>query len=161
MGWKRNPWSYLYDWIRGLEQAGYDQEKMLNAFEVMPYTRLDRNNPEEVEFALVLINDALGKLPYGEIDKYILPSDVVGFSPAFDSSEGYVFTAHTPSGEKDFLFLVEKNLYPGAKDIDQVMAKLAMKSSIVNKLVLQRFHTRHPYSIGNGEVAKAKISFGD
>lgn len=161
MGWKRNPWSYLYDWIRGLQQAGYDQEKMLEAFEVMPYTKLDRTNPAEVEFALVLINDALGKLPYGEIDKYILPSDVIGFSPAYDDSEGYVFNAHTPDGEEDFLFLVEKNVFHDAKDIDQVMAKLAMKSAIVNKLVLQRFHTRHPYQLGNGKIANAKISAGD
>lgn len=161
MGWKRNPWSYLYDWIRGLDQIGYDQEKMLEAFEAMPYTRLDRRNPAEVEFAMVLINDALGKLPHGEIDKYILPSDVIGFSPSHEESEGYVFSAHTPEGEEDFFFLVEKDVFPKATSIEQVMAELAMKSAIVNKLVLQRYHTRHPYELDNHKVAHAKLSAGD
>ena len=161
MGWKYNPWSYLYDWIRGLERIGYDMDQMLSAFEVMPYTKLDRNNEKEVSFAKVLINDALGKLSPGEIDKYILPSDVIGFSPAYDDSEGFVFNAHTPQGEDDFLFVVEKDAFPAAKNIDDVMARLAMKSAIVNKLVHQRYHTCSPYQLGSNDIARAKISKSD
>ncbi len=161
MGWKRNPWSYLYDWIRFLEESGFDLDAKLKAFEVNQATRLDRNNPKEVEFAKVLIKDALGQLPAGEIDKYIFPSDVVGFSPAFEDSEGYVFTAHTPEGEEDFLFLVDRNAFPSDKSLEQVTLKLAKNGAYVNKLVLQRFHTRPPYQLGDGKIACAKIDFGD
>lgn len=162
MGWKRNPWSYLYEWIRYLDELGYDMDRKLEAFEANPATRLDRTISEEVEFAKVLINDALGKLPHGEIDKYILPSEVLGFSPAFEVNEGYVFNAHTPEGEKDFLFLVEPAAFPHAKNIEDVMKSLASVSSNVNRLVLQRYHTRYPYGLsGRQEVAKAKISAGD
>ncbi|WP_312140504.1 hypothetical protein [Atlantibacter hermannii] len=162
MGWKRNPWAYLYDWIRGLHQSGYDLDDMLLAFEKMPYTKLDRKNEEEVAFAKVLIADALGQLPFGEIDKYILPSDVIGFSPAFVDSEGFVFTAHTPKGEDDFLFLVSPKAFPQETTLDGVMRRLAAQSAIVNKLVLQRYHTRPPYQLGTaGMIACAKIDAGD
>ncbi|WP_336658258.1 hypothetical protein [Leclercia adecarboxylata] len=146
-----------------MDSAHFDMEKMLSAFETMPYTKLDRSNEKEVEFAKILINDALGKLPPGEIDKYILPSDVIGFSPAFVDSAGFVFTAHTPEGEDDFLFLVDRDVFPAAENIDDVMAKLASKSAIVTRLVHQRFHTRYPYGLGAGNnvVASARISKED
>lgn len=54
MGWKRNPWSYLYEWIQYLDELGYDMDKKLQAFETNPATKLDRTITEEVEFAKVL-----------------------------------------------------------------------------------------------------------
>ncbi|MBD9658103.1 hypothetical protein [Pantoea sp. PNT03] len=162
MGWKRNPWLHHYQWIKYLDELGYSLEMKLEAFEKNPATKMNRDIPEEVEFAKVLIKDALGQLPPSEIDKYILPSEVLGFSPAFEVSEGYVFNAHTPEDEPDFLFLVAHDAFPNAKNIDDVMKSLASVSSTVNQLVLQRYHTRHPYGLsGTQEVARAKISAAD
>jgi len=162
MGWKRNPWIHLYQWIKYMKQEGMDEGQMLKAFETCPATKMDPNNQEEITFAKILINDALGKLQSNEIDKYILPSEVVGFKPSIITSEGYVFEAITPSDEENFLFLVDKDVFKDAKNIDEVAKRLSEKSAQICELVLYRFHTRNPYGLsGTTKVAMARISKDD
>lgn len=162
MGWKRNPWAHLYPWIISLRREGYNLERILHAFEVNPSIQMDPNNIDSVNLATLLIKDALGELPPDEIDKHIFPSEVLSFSPAFEVAEGYVFNAHTPDGEDDFLFLVEPFAFIDVKSIDDVMQRLCKARNSVNQLVLFKYHTQSPYGLsGKEELANAKIFFED
>jgi len=62
MGWKRNPWTHLYEWVRFMSQEGFDEARMLKAFEINDATKMDPSKPEDVALAKVIIKDALGEV---------------------------------------------------------------------------------------------------
>ncbi|MCP2121918.1 UNVERIFIED_ORG: hypothetical protein J2Y93_001963 [Pantoea agglomerans] len=159
MGWKRNPWVHLYQWIRYLDQEGYSEEKILQTFGKNQATRaVDFDDPRDVAFCTTLVRDALGLLPPGEIDKYIEPSSVTGFTAVKIADEGYLYVAHTPHGEDDFLFLVNLDVFPDAKSQDDVDKMLLSRHQEVCDLLLRKYHTQHPYGMnGTDKVASARI----
>lgn len=159
MGWKRNPWAHLYQWIRFLDEQGYSEQQILETFGKNSATRaVNLDDPKDVEFCTTLVRDALGLLPPGEIDKFIEPSAVTGFTFVKVADEGYLYLAHTPAEEDDFLFLVNFDVFPEAKtqgDIDKI---LLSKHQEVCELLLRKYHTQRPYGMnGMDKVASARI----
>lgn len=159
MGWKRNPWAHLYPWIQYLDKEGYSQQQILETFGKNQATRaVNFDDPQDVAFCTTLVHDALGLLPSGEIDKYIEPSAITGFTPVKSADEGYLYEAHTPEGEDDFLFLVNFDVFPDAKSQGDVDRILLSRHQIVCDLLLRKYHTQHPYGMnGTDKVASARI----
>ncbi len=159
MGWKRNPWEHLYQWIRYLDELGYSEEKILQTFGKNAATsKVNFDDPADVEFCQTLVRDALGQLPVNEIDKYIEPSAVVGFKAEKKVHEGYLYTAITPAEEKDFLFLVNEDVFPKACSISDVNNELLARFDTVCQLLLRKFHTEYPWGMnGTDKVAAARI----
>lgn len=163
MSWKRNPYKYLYTWILGLREQGYSHEQIMKAFETCPSTNMDSSNAEQVKLADIIIRHALGEASDLEIEAYSHPTEVLGFEPFAECSEGFVFLALTPDGEKDIHFLVEKTALGESSSIEKVFEALSGNKNNVCKLILYKAHTQHPYGVSNMpfEVAAAKLTWRD
>lgn len=163
MSWKRNPYIHLYDWITGLRDQGYNHEQIMKAFETCPATMMDINDEQQVKLADVIIRHALGQASDHEIEKYCFPTEVSGFEPFGECSEGFVFLAKTPEREDDFYFLVEQTAIEGSPSLEDINNLLLNNEKQVCNLVLYKAHTQHPYGVSNMpfEAAQAKLTWRD
>lgn len=163
MSWKRNPYKYLYEWIQGLRDQGYNHDQILKAFETNQATRMNPDDVDQVTLADVIIRHALGEAADSEIEKYCTPTDVEDFEVVGECHEGYAFKARTPDNEDDFYFLVDKNAVSTAESIEDINFILEQQKDRVCNLVLYKSHIQHPYGVSNMpfEVAKAKLTWRD
>jgi|GEM_PF-5272003 len=163
MSWKRNPYEYLYGWIVGMRDEGFDHEQIMEAFKTCPTTKMDANDQDQLKLADVIIRHALGQASDQEIEMYCHPTEVIGFKQIGKCAEGYIFMAHTTEDEDDFHFLVEEDAIDGASSLDEVRNVLMRFEEQVCRLLLYKSHTQSPYGVTgmSFQTAAAKLTWRD
>lgn len=114
---RANRFEWLYPWIRGMAEQGYDENRILNAFSVSNGTNLDMNNDNDVRLTRIIIQHALGQSDGKELEAYLPPVDVldVKLLKPTDDEGWFLCQAHCSNSDEDFTFLAceveEKKLH--------------------------------------------------
>jgi hypothetical protein len=134
---RRNRFEYLYKWIQFLYQEGYDEERILKAFETNPATSLQPGDEKTVRLAKVIIQHAFGKSDGKELEAYLPPVEVLDVKYLNPTDEGHLCQAACPDG--DFTFLISLDV-----PIAQVKSTLTNHKAAMCKFALVAAHCRNP-----------------
>jgi hypothetical protein len=144
---RRNRFEWLYEWIVGLHEQGWDEERILQAFETCPATHIDLSNEKEVSLAKAIIGHAVGRTDGKELEAYLPPIDVLDIKWLKTVTEGYLFQAICPDSAENFYFLIESSLSE-----KQLSRLVSTHKDVLCKRVLVAAHTQHPYQVSDSEI---------
>lgn len=136
---RANRFQWLYEWIRGLPQQGFDEDRILQAFSTNPSINLDLNDAAAVKLGRIIIQHALGKTDGKELEAYMPPVEVLDVKFLKPTDDGYLCQAFCADSEENFVFLV-------SLDVTEKKLKyvLADRKAALCKFALFAAHQRHP-----------------
>lgn len=144
---RANRFEWLYDWIRGLHQQGFDEERILSAFRTNPATRLNPDDHAAVKLGRIIIQHALGRSDGKELEAYLPPVEVLDVRYLRLTDEGHLCQAICANSEEDFVFLVGADV--SEKELKSLLSN--RKVSIC-KYVLVAAHRLHPQAYTDPEI---------
>lgn len=145
---RANRFEWLYPWIRGMAEQGYDENRILNAFSVFNGTKLDLNNDNDVRLTRIIIQHALGQSDGKELEAYLPPVDVldVRILKQIDDEGWFLCQAHCSNSDEDFTFLVS--------EVEEKKLRLLFTNhkAALCKLALFAAHQRNPWEYTDASV---------
>jgi hypothetical protein len=136
---RANRFEWLYEWIRGLQQQGFDEGKILSAFTTNPATHLNPDDPAAVKLGRIIIQHALGRSDGKELEAYLPPVEVLDVRYLRLTDEGHLCQATCANNEEDFVFLVGADVPE-----KELRSLLSDRKAAVCKYVLVAAHRLHP-----------------
>jgi hypothetical protein len=136
---RANRFEWLYEWIRGLREQGYDEEGILDAFATNPGTRLNLDDEAAVKQTRIIIRHALGQCDGKELEAYLPPIEVLDVKYLKETDEGHLCQGLCPDSQDNFTFLVSLDV--PAKKLRQVLAD---RKPALCKFALVAAHQRYP-----------------
>jgi len=136
---RANRFQWLYEWIQGLPQQGFDEDRILQAFSTNKSINLDLDDPAAVKLARIIIRHALGESDGKELEAYLPPVEVLDVKYLKPTDEGYLCQAFCADSKEDFIFLV--SLEVAEKTLKYVLAD---RKAALCKFVLIAAHQRYP-----------------
>jgi hypothetical protein len=143
---RANRFEWLYEWIRGLHQQGFDEERILSAFTTNPATRLNADDHAAVKLGRIIIRHALGRSDGKDLEAYLPPVEVLNVRYLRLTDEGHLCQATCANSEEDFVFLVGSDV-PEKK----LKSLLSDRKAAVCKYVLVAAHRLHPQAYTDPE----------
>jgi hypothetical protein len=136
---RANRFQWMYEWIQGLPQQGFDEDLILQAFATNKSINLDLNDPAAVKLGRIIIRHALGKSDGKELTAYLPPVEVLDVKYLKPTDEGYLCQAFCADSKEDFIFLVSLDV--SEKTLKYVLTD---QKAALCKFVLIAAHQRHP-----------------
>jgi len=143
---RANRFEWLYEWIRGLHQQGFDEEKILSAFTTNPATHMNPDDPAAVKLGRIIIQHALGRSDGKELEAYLPPVEVLDVRYLRLTDEGHLCQAICADSDEDFVFLVSGDV--PEKDLKSLLSD---RKAAVCKYVLVAAHRLHPQAYTDSE----------
>jgi len=138
---RANRFEWLYPWIRGLAEQGYDEDRIVDAFSIYEGVKLDLKNDKDVRLARIIIQHALGQSDGKELEAYLPPVDVLDVKILKPTDDGWLLCqAMCSNSDEDFTFLAS-----GVEE-KKLRYVFADHKAALCKLVLFAAHQRSPQS---------------
>lgn len=144
-----NPYEHLYKWIRFMRDENFSFDRMLKAFETCVATKMDPNDPDQVELAKIIIKHALGDVPDAAMAPFCSPSAVLNLIPIEEFSAGYLFQAKTDQEDDSFIVWVDRNISTEVNKLDEVETMINNDLQRICQIVRMKAHTSHKHEIPN------------
>jgi hypothetical protein len=147
---RANRFEWLYEWIRGLHQQGYEEEQIIKAFATNPSTHLNLEDEGAIKLGRIIIRHALGLSDGKELEAYLPPVEVLDVKYIKPTDEGHLCQATCPDSQDDFTFLVSLDV-PEKK----LKSVLADRKAALCKFVLVAAHQRYPQGYDDPDMPAA------
>lgn len=136
---RANRFRWMYDWIRGLAEDGFDEDRILQSFASNNNINLNLSDPAAVKLGRLIIQHALGLSDGKDLETYLPPVEVLDVKFLKATDEGYLCQAFCADSEENFVFLVSLDV--PEKTLRYVLAD---RKTAMCRFVLIAAHQRHP-----------------